>query len=140
LPTLGLAAALAAALCRVVTLLITRAALQQADARMITWYTFVSSTALFTVLALAVWDWQAAATQAGWLRPMVLALTNNIASFPVYLSTARIGPCRTALFMNLEPLLTAVGSAIFLGEVLNALQMLGGAIMLTALAAFQMRR
>ena len=140
LPTLGLAAALAAALCRVVTLLITRAALQQADARMITWYTFVSSTALFTVLALAVWDWQAPATKAGWLALMVLGLTNTIAIFSVYLSTARIGPFRTALFMNLEPLLTAVGSAIFLGEVLNALQMLGGAIMLAALAAFQMRR
>ena len=34
----GIAAALAAACCRVVLLLITRASLQGADARLITWY------------------------------------------------------------------------------------------------------
>jgi drug/metabolite transporter (DMT)-like permease len=42
--------------------------------------------------------------------------------------------------MNLKPLLTAIGSAIFLGEVLNALHVLGGAIMLATLVAFHMRR
>jgi len=42
--------------------------------------------------------------------------------------------------MNLEPLLTAIGSAIFLGEVLSPLQVLGGAVMLAALITFQLRR
>ena len=51
--------------------------------------------------------------------------------------TVRIGPFRTALFMNLEPLLTAIGSALFLAEVLTPLQALGGAVMLAALVMFQ---
>jgi drug/metabolite transporter (DMT)-like permease len=42
--------------------------------------------------------------------------------------------------MNLEPLLTAIGSALFLGEVLTPLQVLGGTIMLAALVTFQLRR
>jgi len=58
----------------------------------------------------------------------------------VFASTVRIGPFRTALFMNLEPLLTTVGSALFLAEVLTPLQTLGGAVMLAALVMFQLRR
>jgi probable blue pigment (indigoidine) exporter len=42
--------------------------------------------------------------------------------------------------MNLEPLLTAVGSAIFLGELFTPLQALGGAMMIAALTVFQLRR
>jgi drug/metabolite transporter (DMT)-like permease len=42
--------------------------------------------------------------------------------------------------MNLEPLLTALGSALLLGEVVTPVQALGGAIMLVALVAFQLRR
>ena len=55
-------------------------------------------------------------------------------------STVRIGPFRTALFMNLEPLLATIGSAVFLGEVITPLQALGGAMMIAALVAFQLRR
>ena len=40
-------------------------------------------------------------------------------------STVRVGPFRTAPFMNLEPLLATVGSALFLGEVIMPLQALG---------------
>jgi drug/metabolite transporter (DMT)-like permease len=58
----------------------------------------------------------------------------------VFASTVRIGPFRTALFMNLEPLLATIGSALFLGEVVTPLQALGGAVMIAALMAFQLRR
>jgi drug/metabolite transporter (DMT)-like permease len=58
----------------------------------------------------------------------------------VFASTGRIGPFRTALFMNLEPLLTIIGSAAFLGEVITPVQALGGTLMLAALMAFQLRR
>jgi drug/metabolite transporter (DMT)-like permease len=42
--------------------------------------------------------------------------------------------------MNLEPLLATIGSGIFLGESVTPLQALGGAVMIAALVAFQMRR
>src|SRR5262245_25417686 len=137
---LGVLAALGAACCRVVMLLITRATLGSTNARLITWYSLVSSTALFTVFALAMWNWQPPSTTLGWFALVGLGVTTTIAILAVYVSTVRIGPFRTALFMNLEPLLTAIGSAVFLDEVLNAPQMLGGAIMLAALVMFQLRR
>jgi drug/metabolite transporter (DMT)-like permease len=42
--------------------------------------------------------------------------------------------------MNLEPLTATIMSALLLGEMITPIQGLGGAIMLTALVAFQLWR
>jgi drug/metabolite transporter (DMT)-like permease len=136
----GVAAALASACCRVVMLLITRATLQNADARLVTCYSLIASTFVLVAWSAATLNWQPPLTTQGWLAIVGLAVFTTVGILAVYISAVRIGPFRTALFMNLEPPLTAVGSAIFLGEVLTPLQMLGGAIMLGALVTFQLRR
>jgi len=136
----GILAALGAALCRVVILLVTRALLSGADPLRITWYSLVSSTVVFVIAALAAWNWQPPATTSGWLALIVLSAAVTTGLLGVFASTVRIGPFRTALFMNLEPLLTAIGSALFLAEVLTPLQALGGVVMIAALVAFQLRR
>jgi len=136
----GILAALGAALCRVVILLVTRALLSGADPLRITWYSLVSSTVVFVIAALAAWNWQPPLTTSGWLALVVLSAAVTTGLLGVFASTVRIGPFRTALFMNLEPLLTAIGSALFLAEVLTPLQALGGVVMIAALLAFQLRR
>jgi drug/metabolite transporter (DMT)-like permease len=57
-----------------------------------------------------------------------------------FISITRIGAFRTALIMNLEPLVSTLASVALLGEVLRPVQALGGALMLVALCAFQLRR
>jgi drug/metabolite transporter (DMT)-like permease len=136
----GIAAALAAACCRVVMLLVTRASLQGADARLITWYSLVSSTALFLLASLATLTWQPPATAYGWLALVGLSVATTAGILGVFASTGRIGPFRTALMMNLEPPLATVGSALVLGELITPLQALGGTVMIAALVAFQLRR
>jgi probable blue pigment (indigoidine) exporter len=136
----GILAALGAALCRVVILLVTRALLSGADPLRITWYSLVSSTVVFVIAALAAWNWQPPLTTSGWLALVVLSAAVTTGLLGVFASTVRIGPFRTALFMNLEPLLTAIGSALFLAQVLTPLQALGGGVMIAALVAFQLRR
>jgi drug/metabolite transporter (DMT)-like permease len=140
LAVFGIVAALAAAGCRVLMLLVTRATMQGADALTITWYSMLSSTVVFTVAALALLNWQPPLTATGWIWLALLGVTTTTGILGVFASTQRIGPFRTALFMNLEPPLTAVGSALLLGEFLTPLQVLGGAVMVGALAAFQWRR
>jgi drug/metabolite transporter (DMT)-like permease len=140
LAIVGILAALGAAGCRVILLLTTRAALQGADARMITWYSLVSSTALFALAALATMNWQPPATMTGWISLVALGIAVTTGILGVFASTVRIGPFHTALFMNLEPLLVTVGSALFLDELITPLQMLGGAVMVAALVAFQLRK
>jgi len=136
----GILAALGAACCRVLMLLITRARLGSADPLIITWYSMLSSTVLFVAISLAALDWQPPATAGGWAALVALSFAVTGGILGVFASTARIGPFRTALFMNLEPPLTVVGSALFLGEVITPLQALGGAVMIGALIVFQLRR
>jgi drug/metabolite transporter (DMT)-like permease len=136
----GIGFAVGAAACRATTLLMTRALLQDADARLITWYSILSSTALFAFVALGSWHWQSPQTGYGWLAMIVVGAVVTIAVLALFVSTHRIGPFRTALVMNLEPLLATVLAAPLLGEVITPLQALGGAIMLAALVAFQLRR
>ena len=140
LAAVGILAALGAAVCRVVILLLTRACLSGADPLRITWYSLLSSTVIFVVVALATRDWQPPVTASGWLALVGLSAAVTTGLLGVFASTVRIGPFRTALFMNLEPPLTAIGSALFLGEILTPLQVLGGGIMLGALVMFQLRR
>ena len=140
LAALGVAGAIAGAICRVALLLVTRAAMQGADARLITWHSSISTTVVFVGLSLLLMHWQPPASAAGWVVIVLLGIAMTAGILGVFASTARIGPFRTALFMNLEPPLTAIGSAFILGEVITPLQAVGGAIMIGALVAFQLRR
>ncbi len=140
LAVLGLLAAVGGALCRVGMLLITRAALAGADARLVTWYTLWSSMLVFVGLSLVTWNWQPPHTALGWVAFVGISFTTTAAILTLYVSTQRIGPFRTALYMNLEPLMTAVLSAVVLGDRMTPLQVVGGAVMIAALCAFQLRR
>lgn len=135
----GLLAAAGGAACRAAILLITRAALKGADPRLVTWYTLLSSTLAFIAAAAlsGTFAWPHGA--AGWAAFSSIGVTTTIGVFALYVSAQRIGPFRTAVFMNLEPLMTSVLGALLLGERLTPLQALGGLTMLAALSWFQMR-
>jgi drug/metabolite transporter (DMT)-like permease len=136
----GVLFALGAAVSRAAMLLITRALLAKADARLISWYSMLSSTVLLVAVSLATQTWHPPLTGVGWAALAGISVATPIALLAVFTSANRVGPFRTALVMNLEPLLSSVGSAIALGDVITPVQALGGAIMLAALVAFQLRR
>lgn len=136
----GVAFALGATACRVAIMLITRATLQQADPQLTTWYTMLGSTAVLGLAALATWNWHGPQTAGGWAAILAVGVGTTLSVLFLYVSIKRIGPFRSALVMYLEPLTTTVCSALILGEVITPIQALGGAVMLTALISFQLRR
>jgi probable blue pigment (indigoidine) exporter len=136
----GLVAAAGGALCRAAILLITRAALKGADARLITWHTLWSSTLVFVTVSIMAWNWRWPEGAASWAGFLSLGVTTTIGIFALYVSAQRIGPFRTALFMNLEPLMTSMVGTLALGERATPLQMAGGVVMIAALCMFQLRR
>ena len=136
----GIGFALGAACLRTAMMLITRAALRDADTRLITWYSIVSSSTVFVAFSLGTWNWNPPDTFDGWLALLVVSVMVTVAVLMLFVSIERIGPFRSALIMNLEPLLATVLSAPLLGESITPIQGLGGAIMLAALVAFQLRR
>ncbi len=140
LSVLGLSFAIGAALCRTVFLLVARTELQKTDPRLTTWYSLLSSTALFALGVAVTMHWQTPQTAYGWLAVAIVSVCTAVATLTLYVSTVRIGPFRSALIMNLEPLLATLLSAPLLGEVLTPLQGLGAAVMLAAIVAFQIWR
>jgi drug/metabolite transporter (DMT)-like permease len=140
LSVVGVLFAFAGAISRAAMLLISRAQLAKSDARLTTWYSLLSSTVVFVAIAGMTRTWHPPQTGVGWAALAAISVVTIVAILATFISTIRVGPFRTALVMNLEPLLTAIGSALLLGEVLTPVQALGGAIMLAALVAFQLRR
>lgn len=136
----GLAYAFGAALFRVVSLLGTRAWLADTDARVTTWYSMVPSTILFLIAASFVGTWQLPSFAWGWVAFFAAAITTTASTLLIYMSANTVGPFRTALAMNLEPMLTLIFSMILLGEVLSPVQLLGAGVMIGSLCAFQFAR
>jgi drug/metabolite transporter (DMT)-like permease len=137
---IGVAAALTASVLRVVSLLITRAALRDTDSRLNTWYSLVPSAMVFVLASLVTQTWNPPQTSLGWAAFVGMSVTSTFSVLTIFVSIARIGPFRTALIMNLEPLVSTLGSIALLGEVLTPAQAMGGAVMLVSLCAFQLRR
>jgi probable blue pigment (indigoidine) exporter len=136
----GVAFALGAACCRTAVLLATRAYLVGADARLTTWYSMLSSAAVFIAVSLGTQTWHPPQAVLGWVCLIALSLATTAAILFVFVSTMRIGPFRTALIMHLEPLTAMILSALVLSEAITPIQGIGSAIMLAALIAFQLWR
>ncbi len=137
---LGVGLAIGAALCRMATLLVARAALSGADSRLTTWYSMLSSTAALLIVALGVRAPAFPDAAIGWVGFFGVCVCSTVSMLALFASTVRIGAFRTALVMNLEPVVSTLLSIAVLGEVLTPVQFVGGAIMLLALCAFQLRR
>jgi drug/metabolite transporter (DMT)-like permease len=136
---IGVFAALAAAVLRVVSLLVTRRSLHGTDSRLNTWYSLVPSAVVFMLASLLTRTWNPPASALGWAAFAGMSITSTFSVLTIFVSIARIGPFRTALIMNLEPLLSTLGSVALLGEMLTPVQAAGGALMLLSLFAFQLR-
>jgi drug/metabolite transporter (DMT)-like permease len=136
----GVAYGIGAGCWRVAVLLTTRVYLVGADARLTTWYSMISSTAIFVAASLLTWNWHMPQTGIGWASLIVMSLATTSGILLIFISTMRIGPFRTALVLNLEPLTATILSALVLGDVMTPVQGLGSAIMLGSLVAFQLLR
>jgi drug/metabolite transporter (DMT)-like permease len=137
---LGIGSALFAAVMRVVILLITRHSLHATDARLNTWYSLAPSALIFLLASALTQNWNMPESLLGWGAFAGMTLTSTLSLLLIFVSVTRIGPFRTALIMNLEPLVSTLASMALLGEVLTPMQTVGGVLMLVALFAFQIRR
>ena len=136
----GVAYAIGAACCRTAVLLVTRAYLVSADARLTSWYSMLASTAIFLVASFAQQAWNLPHSGLTWTYLVALSFATTAAILFIFLSTVRIGAFRTAVIMHLEPLTATILSALMLGQVITPVQALGMIIMLAGLIAFQVWR
>ena len=94
--------------------------------RLNTWYSLVPSTAIFLLLSLMTQTWNPPQSTLGWAAFVGMSVTSTISVLTIFISITRIGAFRTALIMNLEPLVSTLASVALLGEVLRPVQAFGG--------------
>jgi probable blue pigment (indigoidine) exporter len=135
----GLIAAFGAAIVRVITLLVTRVKLGGTEARLTTWYSLLAAAIVFVAASLLNRTFSPPLTDAGWIAFLGMGVATTLSTLWVYVSTARVGAFRTALVMNLEPILSSIFSVALLGEMVTGLQVLGAAVMVMSLCMFQVR-
>lgn len=136
----GLIAAFGAAIARVISLLVTRAKLGGTEARLTTWYSLLAAAIVFVAASLLNRSFNLPLTGAGWIAFLGMGVTTTLSTLWVFVSTARVGAFRTALVMNLEPILSAMFSVVLLGEMVTGPQLVGAAVMMVSLCMFQFRR
>jgi drug/metabolite transporter (DMT)-like permease len=76
-----------------------------------------------------------------WLNLFALVVVSTV--FPVFFLNAgiqKVGPARAAILGTVEPLLTIILAAVFLGERLQPVQLVGGAFILASVVILQLSR
>ena len=69
----------------------------------------------------------------GWLGIILICILFNIGQLSLFAATKNIGSAQTSIMLNIEPIITISSAIVMLGEKLLLSQILGVAIILTAL-------
>lgn len=80
------------------------------------------------------------ATAGGWAGVLGNAIAYTVGLSCLFAAIGRLGAVRTAIFGNLEPVLSVAFAAAVLGEALAPVQLAGGAVVLAGIALAQGRR
>ena len=136
---LGVLLALSSAAVIAFLLVVTTRYMNHVDAQRRTFWMMVSTSAVLVFFAGAVGpEWPA--TPRGWWAIGIVCALYAIGLVSLFTSASRIGPLRTALMMNLEPVIAIALSMLVLGQGLSALQFAGGALVIAGVIGAQLAR
>lgn len=95
-----------------------------------TWQGVAGLIALAPLALLESPNWQPVPISA-WLSVLFLALVCSAVCFFLYAQAIRnLSPMQAAIFINLNPIVTAIAGAAFLGESITAMQLVGGLLII----------
>jgi drug/metabolite transporter (DMT)-like permease len=128
----GLAAAIGAALSFAAAVVLTPRLAPGLDAPLRTFYMLAATAALFVAVLATTLEARLPQNDSGWIGLVGLALLYAAGITGLFLLLPRLGPVRSAVVLNLEPVAVAVIAWIALGETLTATQVAGGALVVAA--------
>jgi drug/metabolite transporter (DMT)-like permease len=103
-------------------------------------YVFIGATLSFTALALLDGQFKIPSSLPDW--GLVLGISTVATVFPVvliFVGLRRIRATQASIVSMLEPLFTIAMGVLILGEQLEALQLVGGVLVLTSVLILQRR-
>ncbi|MCG8693546.1 MAG: DMT family transporter [Minwuiales bacterium] len=107
--------------------------LDRVDSLVLAFYTNLAGLPLIAVILLSLGSFVLPQTATGWAGFTGANLFFVCAIATMFIAIRLAGPTRTALWFNLEPLVSILAAAVLLGERLATIQYVGGACVLTAL-------
>jgi drug/metabolite transporter (DMT)-like permease len=102
--------------------------MRTADPQALNFHCLAAGTVLFVAFLLITGGPSRFVTQAGWLKLCVSSVTLGVGYVTFFAGLEIIGPFKTAMLMNLEPVTTVILAAILLGERLSSVQLLGAGL------------
>ena len=137
----GVGLALGAAFAFTFLLTVNARILRGRDSRPVTLHMLVSACAVYFLAALLLREFPLPGSAPGWSAFGAISLFYSFAIIGIFVAVAALGPVRTALSMNFEPVASVVLSWIILGQRLSPGQILGAAFVIAAitLAAWRAR-
>lgn len=108
------------------------------DSRPITLHMHYTSLLVFVVVDLALGDFPLPTGTGGWIAFAAVPVFYAIAITTFFIAFGMIGPVRSSLIMNLEPIAAIVFSFALLGQVLSLTQLAGAAIVIAAITAVRL--
>ena len=136
----GVALAAVAAVGLTAVMLLNSRVVGRGDSRPVTLHMLTSASAAYVIVTLLIGDAALPETTAGLWAFFGGPLFYAFAIIAIFIAMSKLGPFRTALTMNLEPVSAALLGFILLGQTLNALQVFGIALVIAAVIFVQSSR
>jgi drug/metabolite transporter (DMT)-like permease len=107
------------------------------DTRPVVIHMTIVSFVVFLAVTFTAHAWRLPTMPVGWLGIAGVTLFYALGTIGIFAATARDGPMRTGFFMNFEPVATVLLSALILDQRLAAVQLVGAALVISALFLFR---
>ena len=110
------------------------------DSRPVTLHMMASAAIVYTSVTLALGEFALPAGAPGWWAFSAGPVFYAFAITALFIAMSKLGPFRTTLTMNLEPISSMVFGFALLGQVLTGWQMFGAGLVIAAVSIVQMVR
>ena len=107
------------------------------DSRPVTLHMIIAASVVFIVITSAFGEFALPETTRGWLAVAMGPLFYAFAIVTLFIAMSMLGPIRTSMTMNLEPVSSMVFGFVLLGQALDGLQILGAALVIIAVLTIQ---
>ena len=99
----------------------------------VNFHCLVSGTVLFMVFLLFTGGPETTISQSSWIKLGLSSLTLTIGYMALFAGLEIVGPVKTSMLMNTEPILTIILAAILLGERLSSVQWTGAGLVVAGI-------
>jgi len=107
--------------------------MRTADTQAVNIHCLAAGSVLFVIFLIFSGGPTASITQSGWIKLGVASLALAIAYGSFFAGLEIIGTVKTAMLMNMEPILTIILAAIFLDERLSSIQLVGAGFVIVGI-------